>query len=117
MRGLRSGLLTAADYSNITQCESLDDIKLYLVRVATLVQHHTLCGAQAATDYGSYLSNEASPLHTTTLVERCTQKLVDDWNYLRNNVWLAFQVPVHTHFVCRRLKIWHGFWTTARMAT
>ena len=41
---------------------------------------------QAATDYGTYLSNEASPLHTTTLVERCTQKLVDDWNYLRNNV-------------------------------
>lgn len=41
---------------------------------------------QAATDYGSYLANEASPLHTTTLVDRCTQRLVDDWNYLRCNV-------------------------------
>lgn len=37
VRGFRSGLLTAADYSNITQCESLDDIKLYLVRVARSV--------------------------------------------------------------------------------
>ena len=33
VRGHRSGLLTAADYNNLAQCESLDDIKLNLVRV------------------------------------------------------------------------------------
>jgi hypothetical protein len=32
VRGHRSGLLTAADYNNLAQCESLDDIKLNLVR-------------------------------------------------------------------------------------
>lgn len=32
MRGYRLGLLTASDYNNLTQCETLDDIKLYLVR-------------------------------------------------------------------------------------
>jgi hypothetical protein len=26
------GMLTAVDYNNLTQCESLDDIKLNLVR-------------------------------------------------------------------------------------
>ena len=32
MRGNRSGLLTAADYNNLGQCESLEDIRLHLVR-------------------------------------------------------------------------------------
>jgi hypothetical protein len=29
-----------------------------------------------ATDYGEFLQNEPSPLHTTTIAEKCTQKLV-----------------------------------------
>ena len=32
VRGHRSGLLTTADYNNLCQCETLDDIKLNLVR-------------------------------------------------------------------------------------
>ena len=31
VRGHRSGLLTTADYNNLCQCETLDDIKLNLV--------------------------------------------------------------------------------------
>lgn len=31
MRGHKAGLLTVADYNNLTQCEALDDIKLNLV--------------------------------------------------------------------------------------
>ncbi|CAK0737150.1 V-type proton ATPase subunit d2 [Coccomyxa viridis] len=69
VRGHRSGLLTTADYNNLCQCETLDDIKLNLT----------------STDYGPYLANEPSPLHTTTVVDRCTEKLVDDWNKLRVN--------------------------------
>jgi len=34
VRGHRSGLLTTADYNNLCQCETLDDIKLNLVRRA-----------------------------------------------------------------------------------
>ncbi|KAI8029418.1 V-type proton ATPase subunit d2 [Camellia lanceoleosa] len=60
VRGYRSGLLTAADYNNLCQCETLDDIKMHL----------------SATEYGPYLQNEPSPLHTTTIVEKCTLKLV-----------------------------------------
>lgn len=41
---------------------------------------------QTSTDYAPYLVNEASPIHTTTIVEKCTKKLVDDWNYMRTQV-------------------------------
>eukprot|EP00850_Spirogloea_muscicola_P001039 SM000004S14909 [mRNA] locus=s4:114091:116747:- [translate_table: standard] len=68
LRGHRAGLLTAADYNNLCQCETLDDIKLHLT----------------GTDYGPYLQNEPSPLHTSTIVEKCTQKLVEDYMYMRN---------------------------------
>lgn len=53
-----------------------------------------LMGLQTSSDYGPYLANEASPLHTTTLVERCTAKLVDDWNRMRCNVSLAFSTSL-----------------------
>ncbi|KAK4409883.1 V-type proton ATPase subunit d1 [Sesamum angolense] len=66
VRGYRSGLLTAADYNNLCQCETLDDIKMHL----------------SATEYGSYLQNEPSPLHTTTIVEKCTLKLVDEYKHM-----------------------------------
>ncbi|GLC44335.1 V-type proton ATPase subunit d1 [Pleodorina starrii] len=67
VRGHRSGLLTVADYNNLSQCETLDDIKMNLT----------------STDYGAYLANEASPIYTANIVEKCTQKLVNDWNYMR----------------------------------
>lgn len=41
VRGNRSGLLTQADYNNLCQCETLDDIKMHL----------------SATEYGPYLQN------------------------------------------------------------
>lgn len=46
VRGHRSGLLTAADYNNLAQCESLDDIKLNLVQpTKDTVDHSTLDSA------------------------------------------------------------------------
>ncbi|XP_042421673.1 V-type proton ATPase subunit d2-like [Zingiber officinale] len=66
VRGYRSGLLTAADYNNLCQCETLDDVKMHL----------------SATEYGPYLQNEPSPLHTTTIVEKCTLKLVDEYKHM-----------------------------------
>ena len=41
VRGHRSSLLTASDYNNLCQCESLDDVKMHL----------------SATEYGPYLQN------------------------------------------------------------
>lgn len=67
VRGYRSGLLTAGDYNNLSQCENLDDVKLHL----------------GSTDYGAFLQNEPSPLMPATIVDKCTQKLVDEWHHLR----------------------------------
>jgi V-type H+-transporting ATPase subunit d len=68
VRGFRSGLLNAQDYSNLVQCDTLEDMKLHL----------------ASTDYGDFLANEPSPLHTTTILEKCTEKLVQEFNHIRS---------------------------------
>jgi len=69
VRGFRSGILTTSDYTSLSQCESLEDMKMYLSQ---------------STDYGDFLQNEPSPLHTTTIAEKCTQKLVKEFNHLRS---------------------------------
>jgi len=67
VRGFRSGILTSSDYANLVQCDNLDDMKLHL----------------ASTDYGDFLANEPSPLHTTTIAEKCTLKLVKEFIHMR----------------------------------
>lgn len=67
VRGYKGGLLSAADYNNLSQCETTDDIKLHL----------------ASTAYGNFLQNEPSPLHPSTIVERATDRLVEEFNHLR----------------------------------
>ncbi|KAL6073506.1 V-type proton ATPase subunit d [Balamuthia mandrillaris] len=69
LRGYRSAFLTPADYANLCQCDTLDDMKLHL----------------AGTDYGDFLANEPSPIHTATIAEKCTQRLVDEFDYVRAN--------------------------------
>lgn len=39
----------------------------------------------ASTDYGNFLQNEPSPLATTTISEKCTLKMVKEFQYLRAN--------------------------------
>lgn len=39
----------------------------------------------SATDYGNFLANEPSPLSTTTISEKATQILVDQFNFIRSN--------------------------------
>jgi len=69
VRGFRAGLLTQNQYSNLTQCESLDDLKLQL----------------SSTDYGNFLANEPSPLQTSTIADKALGRLVDEFNYVRSN--------------------------------
>ncbi|KAJ2864912.1 H(+)-transporting V0 sector ATPase subunit d [Coemansia aciculifera] len=69
VRGYRDGLITAPQYLNLTQCETMDDLKLQL----------------ATTDYASFLQNEPSPMSTSTLSARCTDALVAEFQYLQQN--------------------------------
>ncbi|KAI9189830.1 H(+)-transporting V0 sector ATPase subunit d [Blastocladiella emersonii ATCC 22665] len=69
VRGFRSGLLSSSQYMNLTQCETLEDMKLQL----------------SATDYGNFLANEPPPLTTSVYFARLTERLVADFAYLRAN--------------------------------
>ena len=77
VRGYKSGILNSSNYANLIQCENLDgihassnlDFKLQL----------------AATDYGTFLQNEPSPLATVTIAEKARERLVAEFKYLRAN--------------------------------
>jgi len=68
LRGYRSGILNNGDYTNLTQCETLDDVKMHLA---------------SSTDYGDFLAND-NVIHTTTIAERATHKLVKEFLHLRS---------------------------------
>ncbi|KAI5859184.1 V0 complex, c/d subunit of ATPase [Tricharina praecox] len=68
VRGYRNSLLTSANYSNLTQCENLDDLKL-----------------QLSPSYGDVLANVPSPLSTSTIASKATEKLISEFRYIRAN--------------------------------
>ncbi|KAI8838368.1 V0 complex, c/d subunit of ATPase [Chytridium lagenaria] len=67
VRGYKAGILNSSNYLNLTQCETLEDLKLQL----------------SSTDYGNFLQNEPSPLATTTIAEKARDKLVSEFRYLQ----------------------------------
>jgi V-type H+-transporting ATPase subunit d len=69
VRGYKAGILTQLNYANLTQCETLEDFRMQL----------------SSTDYGNFLANEPLPISTSTIAEKATQLLVDQFNYLRAN--------------------------------
>mmetsp|Transcript_7086 Transcript_7086/g.27834 ORF Transcript_7086/g.27834 Transcript_7086/m.27834 type:complete len:145 (+) Transcript_7086:134-568(+) len=68
LRGCHRGLLSTHDYSKLMICETLDDVKTLL----------------CSTDYRALLQDLPSPLHSSTIVSTCTQKMVDDFNIFRS---------------------------------
>lgn len=74
VRGCMGGFLRAEDYSNLQQCETLEDIKLYLTN----------------TDYGSLIQNEASPTHPSLIVRCCLKKIVHDFSFFESQVSFSF---------------------------
>ncbi|KAI8972678.1 ATP synthase subunit [Pilobolus umbonatus] len=69
LRGYYSSILNSSQYLNFTQCETLEDLRLQI----------------GATDYGGLLQNEPSPISTSTISERLTQSLVEEFQYVRSN--------------------------------
>lgn len=69
VRGYRSGLLTGNQYINLTQCDTLEDLKLQL----------------SSTDYGNFLSSVPSEALTTSVIqESASDKLYQEFNYIRD---------------------------------
>ncbi|EGD76285.1 proton ATPase accessory subunit [Salpingoeca rosetta] len=67
VRGFKGGLLTRGDYANLSQCETLEDLKLHL----------------ATTQYGNFLSNEPSPLAVSTIDAKLKERMVSEFQHLR----------------------------------
>lgn len=63
-----AGILLQADYLNLIQCETLDDLKLQL----------------QMTDYGNFLSSEPSPLAVSTIDDKLKDKMVSEFRHIRN---------------------------------
>lgn len=68
VRGYRNGLLTQSQYTNLTQCDTLADLKLQLL----------------ATDYGNFLASYGGPLATLVFQDRLSKKLYLEFQYLRS---------------------------------
>lgn len=69
VRGFKGGILRAADYINLSQCETLEDLKLHL----------------QSTDYGSFLANETGQLTVPTIDGKLKEKLMAEFHYFRNH--------------------------------
>ncbi|XP_047118116.1 V-type proton ATPase subunit d-like [Schistocerca piceifrons] len=68
-RGFKCGILKQADYFNLVQCETLEDLKLHL----------------QGTDYGSFLANEPSPLQVSVINDKLREKLVIEFQHIRHH--------------------------------
>ncbi|KAF7999861.1 hypothetical protein HF325_005710 [Metschnikowia pulcherrima] len=68
VRGYRNGLLTSNQYANLTQCDTLQDLKLQL----------------SATDYGNFLASQAGPLLTLIIQDRLSKRMYLEFQYLRS---------------------------------
>lgn len=90
VRGHRGALLTSADYSQLTSCATVEDMKVFLVSApvgtaAAACQSVGVQTAAAGSDYAAHLAAAPTPLPTEFLVKACTARLVDEWNELRAN--------------------------------
>jgi V-type H+-transporting ATPase subunit d len=68
VRGFRNTLLTSSSYNNLTQCETIDDVKL-----------------QLGPAYGDFLSALPPNPSTSALADKTTEKLVAEFRYLQAN--------------------------------
>lgn len=67
VRGYRNGLLTGNQYVNLTQCDTLLDLKLQL----------------SSTDYGNFLSSYGGPLSTSIIQDKLSKKMYQQFQYLK----------------------------------
>jgi len=71
LRGFRKDIIKKGDYTILKQCESLEDLKMFL------------CNQP---NYGeNFLQHEVGTIHTTSIAEEATKKLVEEFQFLRKN--------------------------------
>ncbi|XP_018411267.1 PREDICTED: V-type proton ATPase subunit d 2 isoform X2 [Nanorana parkeri] len=71
VRGFKGEILKVADYINLAQCETLEDLKLHL----------------QTTDYGNFLANETGQLTVSVIDGKLKEKLMAEFHYFRNHAF------------------------------
>ena len=97
VRGFRGGILSQADYLNLTQCETLEG-KVENVHErpqSAIIPHKARLRCSLllvdlklhlqSTDYGNFLQNEAGPLTVAVVDDKLREKLVTEFTYFRNH--------------------------------
>ncbi|XP_035286453.1 V-type proton ATPase subunit d 2-like [Anguilla anguilla] len=69
VRGFKAGILKQVDYQNLSQCETLEDLKLHL----------------QSTDYGNFLSNESEDLTVSMIDDKMKERLLAEFRCLRSH--------------------------------
>lgn len=87
VRGMKAELLVKEDYIKLRQCDSLVDLKLYLV----------------SRGYRSELHSEIGPISPTHLVELCAKKLVKGFRTI--NIQASEPLTTLLNYVTRRYMI------------
>ncbi|CAF4772783.1 unnamed protein product [Rotaria sp. Silwood2] len=86
-RGFKSGILKASDYHNLVQCETLEGNISILSNSFHFYEQLLYLDLRLhlqSTDYGNFLANEASPLTVNVIDDRLREKLVQEFQHLRN---------------------------------
>lgn len=87
VRGYRNSLLTSSNYANLTQCETLDGPSPLLSSLYTplFTNRPSDLKLQLSSSYGDALANVPSPLSTSIIASKATDKLISEFRYLRAN--------------------------------
>ena len=91
VRGYKAGILSQNQYANLSQCETLEGTHILVLALAVSILRSFFSlppdfrTQLSATDYGNFLANEPLPISTSTISDKATLILVEQFNYLRNN--------------------------------
>jgi len=85
VRGYRNGLLTGANYSNMTQCETIDGQWLGFPVLCAVSDAFIDLKLQLGPAYGDFLASLPPNPSTSSLAAKTTDKLVSEFRYVRAN--------------------------------
>jgi V-type H+-transporting ATPase subunit d len=69
VRGFKNGLLSQAEYQALTQCDTLEDLKIHL----------------SGTSYGTFLNDEAGVMSSSLISSKLRDKMVAEFEHMRNH--------------------------------
>ena len=92
VRGFKNGLLNQAEYQALTQCDTLEDLKLHL-SVSKLTWNIVIISNKRfwnsdstknfqGTSYGSFLNDEAGVITANLISERLQDKFVAEFEHM-----------------------------------